>query len=91
MLTTGGKRDPSGLNRAFWGVAQGLIAAVLVVVGGAAALRSSVIVTGAPFAVICLVSMGSFVRWLRRRESVGDEPATSRPAPDATAASSPDD
>ena len=64
MLTTGGRRDPSGINRVFWGVLQGLIASVLVVVGGATALRSSVIVTGAPFAVVCLVALVGFVWWL---------------------------
>lgn len=64
MLTTGGKRKPSQLNRLFWGIMMGLIAAILVVVGGAAALRSSVIVTGAPFAVICLVALVGFVSWI---------------------------
>jgi glycine betaine transporter len=80
MLTTGGKRSPSNLNRAFWGVLQGLIASVLVVVGGASALRSSVIVTGAPFAIICLVAMIGFVRWLRiKHDSVAaDRPAATR-------------
>jgi len=80
MLTTGGKRSPSNLNRAFWGVLQGLIASVLVVVGGASALRSSVIVTGAPFAIICLVAMIGFVRWLRiKHDSVAaDRPAAPR-------------
>ena len=80
MLTTGGKRSPSNLNRAFWGVLQGLIASVLVVVGGASALRSSVIVTGAPFAIICLIAMIGFVRWLRiKHDSVAaDRPAAPR-------------
>ncbi|CAI49885.1 compatible solute transport protein (probable substrate choline/glycine betaine) [Natronomonas pharaonis DSM 2160] len=64
MLTTGGERAPSKANRAFWGVLQGVIASVLVVVGGATALRSSVIVTGAPFAVVCLVALAGFVYWL---------------------------
>ncbi len=64
MLTTGGKEQPSSANRVFWGVLQGVIASVLVVVGGATALRSSVIVTGAPFAVVCLAAMGGFVWWL---------------------------
>ncbi len=80
MLTTGGRREPSGANRVFWGVLQGAIASVLVVVGGATALRSSVIVTGAPFAVICLVAMVGFVRWLSRSEEPvpADRPATDR-------------
>jgi len=79
MLTTGGRREPSGANRVFWGVLQGAIASVLVVVGGATALRSSVIVTGAPFAVVCVVAMGGFLRWLSR----SDAPAPSSTAADA--------
>ena len=85
MLTTGGRRAPSGANRVFWGVLQGAIASVLVVVGGATALRSSVIVTGAPFAVVCLVAMGGFVRWLSQSaEPVSaDQPATAGGVPAA--------
>ena len=64
MLTTGGKENPSSLNRVFWGILQGLIASILVVLGGASALRSSVIVTGAPFAIVCVVSLIVFLRQL---------------------------
>ena len=64
MLTTGGKARPSRINRLFWGILQGIIASILVVLGGAAALRSSVIITGAPFAVVCLVSILVFARQL---------------------------
>jgi len=64
MLTTGGKANPSRINRLFWGVLQGIIASILVVLGGAEALRSSVIVTGAPFAVVCLGSILIFARQL---------------------------
>ena len=64
MLTTGGKENPSSINRVFWGVLQGLIASILVVLGGASALRSSVIITGAPFAVVCVVSLIVFLRKL---------------------------
>nr|WKF46085.1 BCCT family transporter [Halorubrum kocurii] len=66
MLTTGGKANPSRINRLFWGVLQGIIASILVVLGGASALRSSVIITGAPFAVVCLVSVFVFARKLGR-------------------------
>ena len=91
MLTTGGKRDPSALNRIFWGLTQGVIAAVLVVVGGAAALRSSVIVTGAPFAIVCLVALGSFVWWLGR-ESQTERSVRSIPQTESSGATSaPDD
>jgi glycine betaine transporter len=64
MLTTGGKENPSSLNRLFWGVLQGLIASILVVLGGASALRSSVIITGAPFAIVCVLSLFIFLREL---------------------------
>jgi len=64
MLTTGGKARPSRINRLFWGILQGIIASILVVLGGAAALRSSVIITGAPFAIVCLVSILVFARQL---------------------------
>jgi len=64
MLTTGGKENPSSINRVFWGVLQGLIASLLVVLGGASALRSSVIITGAPFAIVCVVSLIVFLRKL---------------------------
>jgi len=64
MLTTGGKANPSRINRLFWGVLQGIIASILVVLGGASALRSSVIITGAPFAVVCLASILVFTRQL---------------------------
>ena len=81
MLTTGGKRSPSPLNRTFWGSAQGLIAAVLVVVGGASALRSSVIVTGAPFAIVCIVAFIGFLRWLRSSTPPPEHLNTSADAP----------
>jgi len=57
-----------------------------VVVGGATALRSSVIVTGAPFAVVCLVAMGGFLRWLSRAEAPApaSEPNASESASPAT-------
>jgi glycine betaine transporter len=64
MLTTGGKENPSSINRVFWGVLQGLIGSILVVLGGASALRSSVIITGAPFAIVCVVSFVLFMRQL---------------------------
>jgi len=64
MLTTGGKASPSRINRLFWGILQGIIASSLVVLGGASALRSSVIITGAPFAVGCLLAIFVFAHRL---------------------------
>jgi len=89
MLTTGGEASPSRVNRLFWGLLQGIIASILVVLGGADALRSSVIITGAPFAFVCVAAFGSFLWRLSSRygaavftqEKSGPQP-TERPADD---------
>jgi choline-glycine betaine transporter len=62
MMTTGGKEHPSSINRIFWAVLQGLVASILMVVGGVNALQSAAIITGAPFAVVCLVAMIGLIR-----------------------------
>ncbi len=62
MITTGGKEHPSSINRIFWAVAQGAVASILMVVGGVEALQSAAIITGAPFAIVCLVAMLGLVK-----------------------------
>ncbi|MFC6725175.1 BCCT family transporter, partial [Halobium palmae] len=62
MMTTGGKEHPSSINRVFWAVLQGTVASILMVVGGVNALQSAAIITGAPFAVVCLVAMLGLIR-----------------------------
>jgi glycine betaine transporter len=60
MMTTGGKAQPSTINRVFWGVVLGLTAAILMIIGGeggAEALQQAVVITGAPFAFVCLLAM----------------------------------
>ncbi|MFC6734277.1 MULTISPECIES: BCCT family transporter [unclassified Haladaptatus] len=56
MMTTGGKEEPSAINRVFWAVLQGAVASILMVSGGVKALQSAAIITGAPFALVCLVA-----------------------------------
>jgi len=55
MLTSGGDPDPPIWQRVFWAVSEGVIAAVLLVAGGLAALQSAAINTGLPFCVILLL------------------------------------
>ena len=62
MLTTGGKESPSGLNRLFWGVLQGLVASILVVIGGTNALQQAAIITGGPVAIVGLVAVYGMVK-----------------------------
>ncbi|WP_175424066.1 BCCT family transporter, partial [Haladaptatus sp. W1] len=62
MLTTGGKESPSELNRLIWGVLQGLVAAVLIVIGGTNALQQAAIITGGPVAIIGLIGVYGMIK-----------------------------
>ena len=59
MMTTGGKARPSNLNRIFWGVVLGMTAAILMILSedGVAALQDAAVITGGPFAFVCLIAM----------------------------------
>ncbi len=63
-LTSGGRTDsPVGI-RIFWAIAEGAIAAVLLLGGGLQALQTAVIITGLPFALILLLMCYSLYRGL---------------------------
>ncbi|WP_435365684.1 BCCT family transporter [Haloarchaeobius sp. DYHT-AS-18] len=62
MMTSGGKESPSAVNRIFWALLQGAVASILMVVGGVEALQYAAIITGAPFAFICLLTMLGLIR-----------------------------
>ncbi len=62
MMTTGGKAKPSNINRIFWGVVLGMTAAILMILGGVDALQSAAIVTGGPFAFVCLLAMLGLIK-----------------------------
>ncbi|NKI27165.1 BCCT family transporter [Arenibacter sp. 6A1] len=75
-LTSGGKIDAPVGQRIFWAIAEGSIAAVLLIGGGLQALQTATIVTGLPFAVILLIMCFSLykglsedLRKLKKRES----------------------
>lgn len=54
MLTSGGDPNPPVWQRVFWAVTEGVVAAVLLLGGGLAALQSAAINTGLPFCLILL-------------------------------------
>ncbi|WP_248896031.1 BCCT family transporter [Haloplanus halobius] len=55
-LTSGGKHDVPKVQRVFWAIIEGVVAATLLWGGGLGALQTAVITTGLPFAVIlCLM------------------------------------
>lgn len=65
MLTSGGHPNPPVVQRVFWAVTEGVIAAVLLVGGGLPALQAAAIDTGLPFCVVMLVICFGLVRSLR--------------------------
>lgn len=52
ILTAGGHQDPPTVQRVFWAIMEGVIAATLVVAGGLKALQIAAIASGFPFALL---------------------------------------
>lgn len=66
MLTSGGDTDAPKIQRLFWALSQGVIAAVLLVAGGLSALQAAAIIAGFPFAIVVFVMMFCLWRGLSR-------------------------
>ena len=64
-LTSGGKIDAPVGQRIFWALAEGVVAAVLLIGGGLQALQTASIATGLPFAFILLFMCYSLYTGLR--------------------------
>jgi len=54
IITAGGNTEPPKIQRIFWAVLEGAVAATLLVGGGLVALQTAAITTGLPFAVVLL-------------------------------------
>jgi len=65
ILTSGGKLDAPKGQKIFWASTEGIIAIVLLLGGGLAALQTVTILSGLPFAVILLVMCYSLLKSLR--------------------------
>ncbi len=63
-LTSGGKIDAPVAQRIFWALAEGAVAAVLLLGGGLKALQTASIATGLPFTIILLVMCYSLYKGL---------------------------
>lgn len=66
MLTAGGDTNPPKIQRLFWALMQGLIAAILLAAGGLDALQAASIVAGLPFALVIFVMMYALLRGMSR-------------------------
>ncbi|MGL4795367.1 MAG: BCCT family transporter, partial [Aeromonas jandaei] len=61
-----GDQDPPVPHRALWGLGQGLVAAILLVSGGLAALQAASIIAALPFSVIMLAMCYSLMLGLKQ-------------------------
>lgn len=74
MLCSSGSDDTPLWQRVFWASAEGVVAAVLLLVGGLGALQTMTIASALPFAVVLLVATYGLIKALRvdvaKRESL---------------------
>jgi choline/glycine/proline betaine transport protein len=64
-IASGGIEDPPVGQRVFWAVLEGLVAAVLLLSGGLAALQTAAITTALPFCVVIIFMCVALVRGLK--------------------------
>jgi len=69
MVTSGGHPNPPKLQRVFWAVAEGAVAATLVLAGGLQALRTASLTTGLPMSIFLLTACYGLYRALKTREA----------------------
>ena len=55
MIATGGDPNPPVWSRAFWASLEGVVAAVLLVAGGLAALQTMAILVALPFSIVMVL------------------------------------
>lgn len=82
VLSSGGHTDPPVIQRIFWAVMEGIVAAVLLIGGGLAALQTAAITTGFPFAIVVALMCIGLYKGLANRteEEVEEGERMSRPA-----------
>ncbi|WP_367104034.1 BCCT family transporter [uncultured Psychrobacter sp.] len=66
MLTSGGETNPPKIQRLFWAITQGCVAAILLAAGGLGALQAAAIVAGFPFAIVMFIMLYALIRGLDR-------------------------
>lgn len=68
MITSGGSPDPPIVQRIFWSLLEGIVAAVLLIGGGLIALQTAAISMGLPFAFILLILCYSLHKSLKTED-----------------------
>jgi choline/glycine/proline betaine transport protein len=93
MIASGGNQDPPRVQRIFWAVSEGVVAAVLLGAGGLNALQAGAVSTGLPFTAVLVVVVIGLIKGLRSERSdmpMHDVPAQSLFRNDDGVATEPD-
>ncbi|OSQ39599.1 BCCT family transporter [Thalassospira mesophila] len=81
IITSGGQENPPVWQRIFWAVTEGVVAAVLLVMGGLNALQTASLTAALPFSVVMLFVCYGLLKGLRleklKKHSMGLAPVTS--------------
>lgn len=68
MITSGGHPNPPKIQRVFWALAEGLLAAILLFTGGLKSLQKASLTISLPMAVFLLVSAFGLWKALQKEE-----------------------
>ncbi len=75
MVTSGGHPHPPKGQRIFWAVAEGTVAATLLLSGGLQALRTASLTSGLPMTLFLLIACWGLLKALRADEQVAGVPS----------------
>ncbi|WP_454016191.1 BCCT family transporter [Azospirillum sp. Marseille-Q6669] len=78
IIGSGGNQDPPIATRIFWAVLCGVVAAVLLLVGGLQALQTAAVTTALPFAVVMVLMCVGLVTSLRAERRAGSDRRVAR-------------
>ncbi|MFT5311961.1 MAG: choline/glycine/proline betaine transport protein [Paraglaciecola sp.] len=67
-----GNESPPLAHRILWGFGEGAVAAILLLVGGLAALQTAAIIVALPFSLVMIIMMWGLIKSLRQ-ESLADQ------------------
>ncbi|KAA0679742.1 BCCT family transporter [Roseomonas genomospecies 6] len=80
IIGSGGNQDPPIATRIFWAVLSGVVAALLLLVGGLQALQTAAVTTALPFAVVMVLMCVGLVTSLRAERRMGPDRRVARVA-----------
>lgn len=79
MLASGGQLSPHKGLKVFWAVTEGLVAIVLLLAGGLAALQTAAITTALPFCLVLILGVFGLMKALKKEVPIVRDPHSRLP------------